>query len=116
MLAAAMSAALGLQACATSSDAERPPARATAGAAASTAYGGGDGSSCAQAVVVHATNEMAGVRAEYGWIADKYPGYERGAQALIQCNDRPADKIHVRTADGRELELFFDISQYFGNL
>jgi hypothetical protein len=112
--------ALGVGACATSGEAAKPEARPAAApggtAGQAMAYGGGDGTSCAQAVVVHAANEMAGVRAEYAWIAAKYPGYTRGAQALLQCNDRPADKIHVRTADGRELELFFDISEYFGNL
>jgi len=116
MVVAAMSAALGLQACATSGDAGHPASRPTGSAGQPMAYGGGDGTSCAQAVVVHAANEMAGVRAEYGWIAARYPGYERGSQALIKCDGRPADELHVRTADGRELDLFFDISEYFGHL
>ena len=87
---------------------------ATTSGSGSGDYGGGDGTSCAQAVVVHARNEMAGVRAEYDWIAARYPGYKRGMQSLIRCNGRPADQLGIRTADGQELEVFFDISEYFG--
>jgi hypothetical protein len=28
--------------------------------------------------------------------------------------DRPADKLRIRTADGHEVEIFFDVSEYFG--
>ena len=77
-------------------------------------YGGGDGTSCAQAIIVHVHSEMAGVRAEYDWIGARYPGYQRDIQALIRCNERPADKLRIRTADGHEVEIFFDISEYFG--
>jgi hypothetical protein len=77
-------------------------------------YGGGDGSSCEQAVVVREKSEMAGIAAEYAWIRARYPGYTRGPQALSKCGPHPADKIQIRTADGRELEIVFDISEFFG--
>jgi len=35
-------------------------------------------------------------------------------RSLIRCNGRPADQLRIRTADGQELEVFFDISEYFG--
>ncbi len=78
------------------------------------AFGGGDGSSCAQAVVVHERGEMAGIRAEYQWLAARYPGYARQGQSLSHCGDKAADILEIRTADGRTLEVYFDISEYFG--
>jgi hypothetical protein len=92
----------------------RPAAGGPSAAAEPMTYGGGDGTSCAQAILVHAHSEMAGGRAEYDWIGVRYPGYQREMQALIRCNDRPADKLRIRTADGQEVEIFFDISEFFG--
>jgi hypothetical protein len=90
-----------------------PPAGA---AAESMKYGGGDGTSCEQAVVIHEKSEMAGIAAEYAWLKARYPGYRRGPQSLSKCGDRPADKIEIRTADGRELAVVFDISEFFGRM
>lgn len=92
----------------------RPAAGGGNVAAQPMTYGGGDGTSCAQAILVHAHSEMAGARAEYDWIGARYPGYQREMQALTRCNDRPADQLRIRTADGHEAEIFFDISEYFG--
>jgi hypothetical protein len=78
-------------------------------------FGGGDGTSCAQAVVVHARNEMEGVGAEYQWLAITYPGYARQQQALTTCGDKKADVLTIRTADGRTVDVTFDISEYFGH-
>ena len=102
--------------CATSESPQpaRTPATAPSARSQSMLYGGGDGSSCEKAVVIHARGEMAGVRAEYDWLAAKYPGYQRDMQSLTTCNEKPADKLHVRLPDGRELDVFFDISEYFG--
>ena len=74
----------------------------------------GDGSSCDQAVVIHADNESEGVRAEYAWLEQHYPGYQRKSQALIQCGERPADQLSIVTADGESIDVYFDISEYFG--
>ncbi len=102
--------------CATPQNAESSRPRTPAAGSQTMKYGDGDGSSCAEAVIVHERNEIAGGRAEYAWMAAKYPGYRRGMQSLIRCNDKPADRIRIRTADGQELDVFFDISEYFGRL
>lgn len=88
------------------------PSGARAGGAKG--YGGGDGLSCATRVIIHADNEIAGVNAEYAWLDSRYPGYERGMQSLGKCAASPADILHVKTADGREFDVYFDISEYFG--
>jgi hypothetical protein len=82
--------------------------------ASGVSFSGGKGTSCADAVVVHAPNEMTGVPAEYVWLDQHYPGYTRKMQALIQCGSRPADQLSITTADGKDIEVFFDIGEYFG--
>jgi hypothetical protein len=78
-------------------------------------YTGGDGSSCAEAIqVVGAPNERAGVEAEYAWLAHHHPNGKVAKQALVQCGDRPADRITVLAADGTTQDVHFDISDFFG--
>jgi len=35
-------------------------------------------------------------------------------QSLGECDGAPADELHVKTADGRRIRLFYDISSFFG--
>ena len=115
MRIASLAFAVALVGCATASTGGTPAGGSGASASEqSTRYGGGDGTSCEQAVVVHEHSEMAGVAAEYAWLKARYPGYRRGPQGLSKCGNRPADKIQIRTQDGRELEVVFDISEFFG--
>jgi hypothetical protein len=79
-------------------------------------YGGGDGSSCAQAVVIKAAHEGEGVGEEYRWLAARYPGYTRRSQALTRCGAHAADRLSITTADGRDLDVWFDISSFFGKV
>ena len=67
-------------------------------------------------MVVHASDELSGVQAEYAWVHSHYPGFERGGQALTECDSKPADRLDIRTADGKEVSLYFDISSFFGKL
>jgi hypothetical protein len=111
MKAVLLLAVLAAAACATAP----PPAGAPAGAAGHVTYGGGDGSSCEARVLIHgAADGEAGVAAEYAWLKQKYPGHQVERQALGQCEQRPADVITIRTADGKELTVTFDISEFFG--
>jgi len=72
---------------------------------------GGDsgGLSCQRRV------KVPGVPAEYDWIKAHYPGSKVTMQSLAECDGSSTDILHVMTADGRELEVFFDISSFFGN-
>ena len=76
-------------------------------------YGGGDGSSCQEAVVIREATQRSGAAAENDWLKTRYPGYSRGLQTLDRCGERPIDRIQIRTADGRDLVVFFDISAFF---
>ncbi|HVX96525.1 MAG TPA: hypothetical protein VHK47_16540 [Polyangia bacterium] len=77
-------------------------------------YGGGDGSSCTNRVIVHAPNEQAGADAETNWLLATYPGHQRGAQKLGKCDEHPVDVIRVHTAEGQSIDVYFDIFEYYG--
>ena len=103
--------AFTLLACATTSQ----PRGSSAGPSNAT-YSGGDGSSCAQAVVIKGVSDFEGVAAEYAWLRKRYPGAEVLGQALTKCGEHPADQLTIKTADGAQKELFFDISDFFGKM
>ena len=64
--------------------------------------------SCATRVVVPS------IPAEYAWVKKKYPGARVEMQALGKCDGAPADELYVRTAQGKRVTLYFDISSFFG--
>lgn len=72
------------------------------------------GSSFENAIVIEEKTETQGVSAEYKWLAKNYPGYKSESQALLYNNSRPYDKINIKTADGKHISVYFDISNYFG--
>ena len=76
---------------------------------------GSDGSSMANAVVVQTELKGgAGVRSEYAWLAQRYPGYKRKLQALMHKDGKAYDRLDITTADGRELSVYFDLTAFFG--
>ena len=74
----------------------------------------GVGSSYATAIVVPATNEMAGVKWEYVYIRAHYPGSKFMYQALDSHRRKPYDIMTFKTVDGKRHRLYFDISRYYG--
>ncbi|HEY7374370.1 MAG TPA: hypothetical protein VIF57_19560 [Polyangia bacterium] len=100
-----------LAACATSG----PNASGAAGAPPGIAFEGGDGLSCEGRVVIRgARGEQQGIAAEYAWLRRRYPGHKVTGQSLGDCQQRAADIMSIRTADGREVEVHFDIGDFFG--
>ena len=77
-------------------------------------FGSGDGSSMDRAVVIDATNETEGVRAEHVWQAHVHPRWRwSGEQATFRRDGRLFDMIRLRGPDGPH-ELWFDITSFFG--
>jgi hypothetical protein len=76
---------------------------------------GSDGLSEKSAVVIQSSGEVTGIRSEYKWISDHYPGSERIGQALTtwRSNGKRYDKITIRTNEGRIVVLWFEISSMF---
>jgi hypothetical protein len=84
------------------------------GTAATISASDRDGSSYEKAVIVTEKHEMQGINAEYAWIQNKYPGYKTVSQSLNYKDKTPYDIIHILTADGKAMAIYFDISNYFG--
>jgi hypothetical protein len=78
-------------------------------------YAGGDGLSKGTAIVILSTAEVAGIRCEYSWIRDHYPGSQKLGQALTARDDngKQYDRITIKTHDGHTVALWFEISAMF---
>jgi len=82
-------------------------------------YSGGDGTSPEEAVVINATSSLVGVRAEYDWIEKKYGKRDVDWTMSMQSHGTGEngiiwDSISIRLADGTGVNLYFDISSYYG--
>jgi len=78
-------------------------------------FAGGDGLSCETRVVIRgAAGERDGVAAERAWLRAKYPGSKLRKQSLTKCAEQPADQVAIATSDGRTVDVYFDISDFFG--
>lgn len=77
-------------------------------------FAGGAGDSAATAIVVMgATGSTDGVRAEYDWLAANRPVAEVLEQVLLEDGGRYYDMLTIRV-QGREEQVFFDITDFFG--
>jgi hypothetical protein len=78
-------------------------------------FEGGDGSSQEKAVIIKgARNSEAGVHSEYDWLRKKYPGYKMKQQSLQSSGGKSYDVLAIRTKDGKDLDVWFDITEFFG--
>jgi len=75
---------------------------------------GNDGSSYDKAIFVHEDHERPGIDYEYAWIRNKYPGSKVNGQSLNYHDKKPYDIIHITTADNAALDVYFDISNFYG--
>jgi hypothetical protein len=81
---------------------------------ASTATVTADGSSFEKAIYITESHETPGIHAEYAWIREKYPNYKLKGQSLSTYKNKPYDIIHITTADGKDMDIYFDISNFYG--
>ena len=72
-----------------------------------------DGTSFEKAIVIQEKGETAGVAAEYKWIRDNYPGSKNEQQSLMYNNKKPYDVLTIKTSDGTEKKIYFDISNFY---
>jgi major membrane immunogen (membrane-anchored lipoprotein) len=73
-----------------------------------------DGLSFETAVIMHEKNEGDGVAAEYKWIKNHYSNYTIGGQSLASHDKKSYDIINITLSDGKNVKLYFDISNFFG--
>ena len=78
-------------------------------------FGGGDGTDCAHAVIiVGASHETEGVRAERWWVYSKHQGARIASQSVVETDGRALETITIITADGEPRAICFDITSFFG--
>ena len=69
--------------------------------------GGRDGSSAEKAVIV------GSVRSEYLYIDRAWAGSDILSQMVTYKDEKPYDVVTIRTKDGTEKNLWFDISKFY---
>jgi hypothetical protein len=69
--------------------------------------GGRDGSSFANAVIAFSGH------AEYRWIDKNFPGSQLLTQVILKNEGKPYDIISIKTKDGAEKKIFFDVSKFY---
>lgn len=69
--------------------------------------GGRDASSAEKAVIV------GSVRSEYLYIDRTWPGSDILSQVVTFKDDKPYDVVTVKTKEGTEKNLWFDISKFY---
>jgi len=73
-----------------------------------------DGSSYEKAIVILKKREGEGEEAEYAWIRSKYQGSKVHSQSLNFYDKKSYDIIHITTIDGKDVAVYFDISNFYG--
>ncbi len=51
---------------------------------------------------------------EYAWVEKRYPGSRVVGQVLLTKNRVPYDKLEVILVSGKRIDVYFDISSFFG--
>jgi predicted Zn-dependent protease len=78
------------------------------------ANSGNDGSNYEKAIFIDKKNETDGVAEEYKWLRKNYPGYTMISQSLQHKDKKSYDILHIKTKEGEEKNIYFDITQFFG--
>jgi hypothetical protein len=66
-----------------------------------------NGLSMEQAIVVYSIEE------EYDWLLAHYPGFRGIEQTMRYEKEKPFDVHKISLPDGREISVYFDISEFF---
>ncbi len=73
-----------------------------------------DGLSFDTAIIIKASHESEGVRAEYQWLEQHYPGYTATRQKLRSSDSVRYDIIEIETSEGQNISIYFNINSFFG--
>ena len=96
----------------------RPALAQSSGASASAvSYGGGDGASFAQAIVIKgARSEAEGVAAERSYVVKFHADWDSREvdTALMENGGKDYDLSRYCGRDGAEHVLYFDVTEFFG--
>lgn len=74
---------------------------------------GGDGSSIEKAIIISDCDDIEGVDQEYLLIRNIFGEFKMIQQSLLNVKKKVYDKLEIE-ADGKRVEVFFDITDFFG--
>ena len=75
---------------------------------------GGDGYSLENAIIISDCDHMQGIEEEYIELRKKFGNYSLIRQNLLEFNNRKIDKLELKLEDGQQIEVYFDITEFFG--
>ena len=73
-----------------------------------------DGSSFDRAIMIKEKREGPGVDAEYDWLRLHFPEYQSEGQSLTFDKKKAYDIIRIKTKEGEDKRIYFDISGFYG--
>lgn len=74
-----------------------------------------DGLSYEKAVILNENNSHKGVSAEYKWLKQNYSGYSILDEKISFFDNKPYDIFTIKTKEGEEKNIYFNISAFFGS-
>lgn len=77
-------------------------------------FAGGDGSTLEKAIVIHAPDAKAGMKAENEWLEDKYPGHHLLCILPLKRGVRIHHQVEVVAVDGTTNRVFFEATGFYG--
>ncbi|KGM32968.1 hypothetical protein P409_18380 [Inquilinus limosus MP06] len=77
-------------------------------------YSGGPGDRPETAIVIAASGEIDGVKAEYDYIRERLPGWQPAGQSLVNTGERLYDRLELVNAAGARKVVYSDISGWVG--
>ncbi|MFW9866784.1 MAG: hypothetical protein ACFFEN_11885 [Candidatus Thorarchaeota archaeon] len=75
---------------------------------------GGDGSTIDKAIIISDCNNTEGVHQEYVEVRKRFGEYRLIRQVLLEQGDKMYDKLELELKNGEKIELYFDITPFFG--
>jgi len=75
---------------------------------------GGDGSSFENAIIISDCEHMQGIEQEYIEVRKRFGNYSLIRQNLMEYNQRTIDKLELRLENDQQIEVYFDITEFFG--
>lgn len=74
---------------------------------------GGDGTSIEKAIIISECNNSEGIHQEYVEVRKRFGNYKLIQQSLLNVDNRMYDKLELEI-EGEQIEVFFDITDFFG--
>jgi hypothetical protein len=74
------------------------------------------GTSFSNAVVIMVETESAGLKEEYKWLSNNYPGYGLIKKTHVTRSSKHYDIMRIKTRDGHLKTIYFDTTHFWGKI